>query len=144
MITTHKSCEGCPFRERGLGFVPGKGPLTARVALIGQGPGKVEIYSGEPFIGPAGQRLDIWLAKANLPRSQMWIDNSVRCRILRNGKDVAPPKAVAQCYQRHWGAALSKLDELEYIVTIGAEASKFIVGPWCGDRAAGTLVEVEL
>lgn len=146
-MTGEAQCQGCPYRERGKGFVPGKGPQEAPLAFIGQGPGKTEVYAKEPFIGSAGQRLDIWFAKAGIPRSKVWIDNGVRCQIKVRGKDVAPRKAIEECYRRHWGRPLHEMLEagtLKLVVAVGAETSKFLLGEWAGDRAAGTLALADL
>ncbi len=35
-------------------FVPGVGPLSADVMLVGEAPGKREVAEGEPFVGQAG------------------------------------------------------------------------------------------
>lgn len=143
-LNSHPNCEGCPFRARGLGFVPGRGPLTAKVAMIGNCPQKTDTYTGMPFSGGAGLRLDIELAKASIPRSRVWVDNAVRCNMRVKGRDVAPAKAIAECYQRHWGHSLRELSNLEFVVGLGGEVNKFLAGSWCGDRAFGTLLEVEL
>ena len=147
MPSSITQCFGCPYRERGKGFVPGKGPLDAKVAFIGRGPDSSDVFTSEPFTGTAGTRLDIWFAKANIPRSKCWMGGAVQCQLKVRGKDAAPPKAIAECYQRHWGQPLLAMLEagtLQTIVTVGSEASRFLCGKWAGDRAAGSLVEVEL
>jgi len=139
------NCIDCPYEVKGQGYVPGAGPLDAKIALIGQGPGRDEVATGKPFVGPAGRRLDIWLTQAGIPRRLCWIDNATRCRIMVNGHDVAPDRAVAECRARHWEAELVKrAATLRCIVGVGVAASRSLVGTWAGERAAGSLVEVEL
>jgi len=144
---TQKSerCGGCPYETKGQGYVPGFGPPDGRIALLGQGPGRDEIAVGRPFVGAAGRRLDIWLAKAGIPRRLCWVDNVTRCRIIVNKQDVAPAKAVAECRQRHWLPELhARASTLRYVVGIGAPAARALLGSWYTDRAAGSIVEVEL
>jgi DNA polymerase len=139
------ACQGCEFESRGQGYVPGHGPSHASLALIGQGPGRDEVASGKPFVGPAGRRLDMWLTKAGIPRQLCWVDNSVRCWIKVRGKDEAPTRAIEECYQRHWGSPLrEQVEGGAWVIAVGTAASKFLVGEWCGERAAGSLVEIEL
>jgi len=148
------SCAGCEFEVRGQGYVPGSGPPQARLVLLGQGPGRDEVATGKPFVGTAGRRLDIWLTKAGIPRQMCWIDNMVRCWIKVRGIDVAPSKAIKECRWRHWQRDLEEhaepvIDEetgepFIWVVGVGSAATKYLCGDWCGERAAGSLVEVEL
>ena len=112
--------------------------------MIGNCPQKTDTYTGFPFTGGAGLRLDIELAKASIPRSQLYLDNAIRCNMKQKGRDVAPAKAIAECYQRCWGPTLKRMPNLEFVVGLGGEVNKFLAGPWCGDRAFGTLLELEL
>ena len=69
----------------------------------------------------------------------------MRCHITIRGNDVAPAKAVAECYRRHWHAELlARKGSLRCVVAVGTAASKFLLGEWAGERAAGSLVEIEL
>ena len=139
------TCSGCPYEIKGQGYVPGEGPSDARIALIGQGPGRDEVAVGRPFVGPAGRRLDIQLSQAGIPRRLCWIDNATRCRIVVRGQDVAPAKAVVECKERHWLAELHAREAtLECVVAIGTAAARALLGGWYSDRAAGTLEEIEL
>ena len=143
--TKHHRCSGCPYETKGKGYVPGLGPADAKVALIGQGPGRDELAVGKPFVGAAGRRLDIQLSKAGIPRRLCWIDNVTRCRIVVRGQDVAPAKAVEECKERHWLAELHAREaSLDCVVAIGTAAARALVGSWYSDRAAGTVMEVEL
>ena len=144
MLPKHPNCTGCQWETKGQGFVPGKGPLTSQVAILGQGPGRDELSRGEPFVGAAGRRLDIWLAKASIPRSLCWMGNGMNCRYKVRGKDNAPAKAIVECYQRHWGPILNEMPNLTWVVSLGGEVGKFLLGSWYSDRAAGSVIEVTL
>ncbi|WP_222918502.1 uracil-DNA glycosylase [Natrinema sp. SYSU A 869] len=61
-------------------FVPGIGPLSADVMLIGEAPGKQEVNQGEPFVGQAGQQLDRALEAIGYDRRDLYITNLVKVR----------------------------------------------------------------
>jgi uracil-DNA glycosylase family 4 len=135
-------CTGCPAYATGRGYVPGKGPLGARIALVGQGPGEVEYHAGEPFVGPAGQLLDRELAQANLHRADLWVDNAVRCWLPANR---APRQAeVDHCRRAHWGPALAELRELRVVVPVGVPAARAFLGRTAGEGVFGTPFRHEL
>lgn len=58
--------------------VPGEGPLTATLMLIGERPGKWEAIEGRPFVGPAGRDLNGYLEEAGLERFELYITNLVK------------------------------------------------------------------
>lgn len=61
-------------------YVPGRGPEEAKIAIVGEQPGKEEIASNppRPFIGPAGRELDECLRTAGIVRSECYITNVVK------------------------------------------------------------------
>ncbi|WP_436346463.1 uracil-DNA glycosylase [Natronorubrum sp. FCH18a] len=62
------------------GFVPGVGPLSADVMLVGEAPGEQEVTQGEPFVGQAGQQLDRTLEAIGSDRRELYITNLVKVR----------------------------------------------------------------
>lgn len=140
------ACTGCPFEHRGRSYVEGQGPLNAKVAFIGQGPGEVEARSGVPFhpMAPSGRTLTGWIESTGFPRDSIWIDNATRCWITEEGSDMAPALAISECYTRHWGPALRALPNLQAVVAVGVPAARFIFGPWANLRSAGTFNWVDL
>jgi len=155
-------CEGCPAYENGHSFVPGCGPPTARVALIGQGPGKEEAeghWSIElqqvvraPFIGRSGKTLNQWLDRVNrespelppLRREDCWVDNTVRCLLKRGAKDREPTAAErAFCAEAHLKPALRALPNLQVLVPIGVPAIKGVMGEDTGELWAGGTYKLE-
>lgn len=143
------TCLGCPFAKRGLSYVPGMGPSTARVAVLGQGPGRNEAVTGTPFVehAPSGAVLTRWLHTTGHPlllRPAIWVDNVVRC-LLKSGKsDEAPPAAIGECWHRHVGPALEALPHLTHVVAVGTAASTFLLGHWARMSAAGSFIERDL
>jgi uracil-DNA glycosylase family 4 len=53
------------------------GPWNARIAIVGEGGNKWEGMRGEPFVGPYGQKLDSWLNRVHLDRSEIYFTNVV-------------------------------------------------------------------
>ena len=74
------ACEDCPLSRGRLKTVPGEGPESAKIMLIGEAPGHNENQQGRPFIGPAGKLLDDLLASIDLARADVFITNVVKCR----------------------------------------------------------------
>ena len=74
------SCVGCALYERGKGFVPGDGPGTNGMLLVGEAPGADEAQQGKPFVGAAGYFLDRMLTRAGLPRESFRVANTICCQ----------------------------------------------------------------
>jgi DNA polymerase len=73
-------CRKCKLCEGRTHTVPGEGLATARLVVVGEGPGRTEDETGRPFVGRAGELLTKILAAINLPREQVFICNVVKCR----------------------------------------------------------------
>jgi len=50
-------------------------PLKAKIAIVGEQPGKTDIQSGRPFVGPAGRELNENLQAVNLMRHDCYLTN---------------------------------------------------------------------
>ncbi|MGC8648779.1 MAG: uracil-DNA glycosylase family protein [Candidatus Micrarchaeia archaeon] len=59
-------------------FVPGEGPLNAKIMVIGQAPGKNEDEQKRPFVGRAGLLLNELLKLAKLKRDKVYITSVVQ------------------------------------------------------------------
>jgi len=73
-----ESCRRCDLWRRATHGVPGEGPSTALVMLVGEQPGDQEDRTGQPFVGPAGRELDRLLREADLDRSACYVTNAVK------------------------------------------------------------------
>lgn len=73
-------CRKCGLCAARTNTVPGEGLATARLVVVGEGPGRTEDETGRPFVGRAGELLTKILAAINLPREQVFICNVVKCR----------------------------------------------------------------
>ena len=74
-----KDCQRCPLaQQRGL-ICLARGTLPCEVLFVGEAPGLNEDAGGEPFIGPAGQRLDQIIERALLNSVSYAMTNLVAC-----------------------------------------------------------------
>ena len=128
-----RACTLCRLHEGRTNAVPGEGAASARLLLIGEGPGRHEDWQGRPFVGAAGKVLDASLAKAGLTRGEVFITNIVKCRPPENRK----PKAdeVAAC--RPYLEAQIRAVRPAAIVTMGDTALEGLLGPSASRTAAG-------
>lgn len=70
-------CATCPLKGKP---VPGKGPLDAKIVIVGEAPGQEEERSGEPFVGKSGIFLNKHLGLVGLKREDIHVTNVVCCR----------------------------------------------------------------
>ncbi|WP_188519568.1 UdgX family uracil-DNA binding protein [Alsobacter metallidurans] len=73
-----KACRACPLWEQATQTVPGEGPETARLMVVGEQPGDLEDIAGRPFVGPAGRIFDQALAQAGVGREGAYVTNAVK------------------------------------------------------------------
>ncbi len=93
--STVQACERCALHQSATHGVPGEGPATATVMLVGEGPGLNEDKQGRPFVGAAGKFLDqTLLPLAGLKRSEVYITNVVKHRP-PNNRDPMPDELAA-------------------------------------------------
>lgn len=113
------SCELCQGRTRA---VPGVGPATAKVLLVGEGPGWHEDQQGLPFVGNSGKYLSELLIKAGLSRDEVFITNVVKCRPPGNRDPL--PDEIAAC-ARFLDRQIAALDPW-VVITLG----RFSMSRW--------------
>lgn len=73
-------CTRCRLSEGRTKVVYGVGAASARLMVVGEGPGEEEDRQGLPFVGRAGQLLTKMLAAIGLAREEVYITNVVKCR----------------------------------------------------------------
>lgn len=138
--TALEGFEGCPLKSTAKNTCFKRGSDTARVMLIGEGPGRDEDLKGLPFVGRAGQLLDRMLASIGLGEDDVYITNIVYWR--PPGNRTPTPQEVQAC-----APFLERQVELldpDFIVLIGGPASHHILGTTQGiTRLRGKWHEVE-
>lgn len=127
-------CRGCDLWENATQTVFSKGPVSARLVLVGEQPGDVEDRRGEPFVGPAGKLLDKAVADAGLDPEHTYTTNAVKHFKFTSGgggkrRIHATPDAheVGAC--KPWLVAEFALLDPEVVVALGATAAKALFGP---------------
>lgn len=88
-------CQRCALCKTRTNIVFGVGDPQATIMFVGEAPGADEDRKGEPFVGRAGQRLDVWIEALGLSRSQVYIANVLKCRP-PNNRD-PKPEEVQRC-----------------------------------------------
>lgn len=79
------SCTKCVLHESAKTIcVMGRGSSSSKIMIIGEAPGANEDEQGKPFVGRAGQLLDMKLTEAGLDPNQCYITNLVKCRPPKN------------------------------------------------------------
>lgn len=73
-------CTKCPLSKYRRKTVPGEGNPSAKILLIGEGPGSQEDLEGRPFVGEAGKFLEEMLKEIKISRADVFITNVVKCR----------------------------------------------------------------
>ncbi len=91
-----RQCDACPLCRERANAVPGEGNPTARLMLVGEGPGATEDETGRPFVGRAGELLTGILGAIGLTREEVFIANVVKCRPPKNRKPL--PDEMAACF----------------------------------------------
>jgi len=92
LSATVASCRACELCETRTQTVFGVGNRQADLMIIGEAPGADEDRQGEPFVGRAGQLLNLMLAAIGLQREQVFIANILKCRPPQN-RDPRPEEA---------------------------------------------------
>ena len=73
-------CTRCKLSKGRTKIVFGTGSPKARLMFVGEGPGRDEDLSGEPFVGRAGKLLTDMIKAMGLQREEVYIANIVKCR----------------------------------------------------------------
>lgn len=65
-------------------YVPGMGPIGAKLMILGEAPSHEETNVGKPFVGPSGRELDRLLKDAGVPRYEAWVTNVCKYEVPPN------------------------------------------------------------
>lgn len=125
-------CRRCAIGSQRRNNVYGEGDPCARLMVVGEGPGETEDELGRPFVGRAGQLLDRMLAAIGLPRADVYICNTVKCRPTlpgpRGPRNRAPDaEEMANC--RPFLDDQIEIVSPAVILALGAPAAKSFLGP---------------
>src|SRR5205085_4593037 len=118
-------CTACPeLVANRTTVVVGEHRPGARLLLVGEAPGADEDARGLPFVGRAGQLLDLLLVEAGLSRDDVSVANVLKCRPPGNR---APSRVeVTNC--RGWLDRQVVLADARVVVTLGGTAAAWAFG----------------
>ena len=102
----------------------GTGPLNTRFVMVGEAPGSDEDRQGVPFVGEAGKLLDKILLATQIPREQVYILNTLKCRPPNN----RTPTELEMENCRPFLEAQLEVLQPDYIVCWGVTAQRAILG----------------
>src|SRR3954452_20664990 len=127
-------CRGCHLHENATQTVFSKGPVSARLVLVGEQPGDVEDRRGEPFVGPAGKLLDRAIDAAGLDPAHTYTTNAVKhFKFTPSSTGKRRIHATPDTHEigacRPWLVAEFALLDPEVVVALGATAAKALFGP---------------
>ncbi|MFN3864612.1 MAG: UdgX family uracil-DNA binding protein [Erythrobacter sp.] len=125
------ACHDCAIAECGTCAVAGEGAPQARLMIVGEQPGDQEDAAGRPFVGPAGQLLDDYLARAGIDRSAAYVTNAVKhFKFAWKGKhrlhQSPTAKEIDTC--RWWLEAERALVKPRVVLALGASAARGLLG----------------
>ena len=118
-------CERCPLGATRTKSVFGTGSPSAKLMFVGEAPGEQEDLSGTPFVGRAGQLLDMYLYAVDIKREDVYIANILKCRPPKN-RDPLPAEEDA-CMD--WLRGQVKLIRPKIIVCLGRIAAMRLISP---------------
>ena len=125
------ACRKCPIGLLDNQAVMGEGPREAPLMIVGEQPGDKEDLAGRPFVGPAGQLLDVHLQKAGIPRDQTYVTNAVKhFKYVNRGKfrlhQSPAAKEIDTC--RWWLESERAVVKPKLVLALGASAARGLLG----------------
>ncbi len=126
-----QACRKCPIGCLDNRAVMGEGPFDAALMIVGEQPGDVEDQEGRPFVGPAGQLLDMHLERAGIDRGAAYVTNAVKhFKFTMRGKrrlhQSPTAKEIDTC--RWWIEGERELVKPKLVLAMGASAARGLLG----------------
>jgi len=124
-------CRRCELWRNATQGVPGEGPASARVMVVGEQPGDQEDLQGAPFVGPAGRMLDTAFERAGLARDRVYMTNAVKHfkwepRGKRRLHKTPAQQEIEAC--GYWLESELNTVRPDVVVALGATALKAVLG----------------
>ncbi|MBY6217432.1 UdgX family uracil-DNA binding protein [Qipengyuania aquimaris] len=125
------ACRKCPIGALDNHAVMGEGPQDASLMIVGEQPGDQEDQAGRPFVGPAGQLLDVHLEKAGIDRRAAYVTNAVKhFKYVQRGKrrlhQNPGAKEIDTC--RWWIESERAIVKPKLVLAMGASAARGLLG----------------
>lgn len=133
-------CVKCPLHASRTNAVPGDGPPTAKLMIIGEAPGKEEDLTGHPFVGASGKFLNSVLEGTGIDRDDFFVTNTVKCRPPKNR---TPRKLEVDTCTANYLFEQIELINPKLIMLLGGVAAKKLLGVKSVNEARGRVIEHE-
>lgn len=91
-MVSNAGCIKCGLCKTRKNIVNGTGDPSAKIFIIGEGPGLKEDAYGQPFVGPAGTLLKRLLTEAGIDYRTIFMSNVIRCLPKGTTKAVREPE----------------------------------------------------
>lgn len=127
-----KECKKCNLYKTRQNIVFGTGNKNAKLMFIGEGPGADEDRLGEPFVGRAGQLMNLAFELLEIKREEVYIANIVKCRPPANRNPEDDEVNACLNYLRNQVILVKP----QIIVLLGSVALKNILGQEYGITAS--------
>lgn len=127
-----KECKKCKLYKTRQNIVFGTGNKNAKLMFIGEGPGADEDRLGEPFVGRAGQLMNLAFELLEIKREEVYIANIVKCRPPANRNPEDDEVNACLNYLRNQVILVKP----QIIVLLGSVALKNILGQEYGITAS--------
>jgi uracil-DNA glycosylase family 4 len=116
-------CTRCRLHLTRTKIVFGTGNPKAQLMFVGEGPGRDEDLSGEPFVGRAGKLLTQMIEAMGLRRPDVYIANVVKCRPPENRQPEKDETATCSPF------LVRQIDAIapKVIVCLGSTAAQYIL-----------------
>lgn len=132
------ACRTCELGNTRKQVVVWRGAVQAPLMFIGEGPGADEDEQGKPFVGAAGQLLNLLLTAYGLNEDRLHICNIVKCRPPQNR--VPTPEEAQAC--KPLLARQFRIVQPKIIVLSGSTAAKYFLNTKEGiTRLRGQWIE---
>ena len=118
------NCNKCKLCKTRQNIVFGVGNKNADIMFIGEGPGADEDRIGEPFVGRAGQLMNMAFQAVGIKREEVYRANIVKCRPPANRNPEADEANSCLNYLRNQVILVKP----KIIVLLGSIALKNILG----------------
>lgn len=118
------NCKKCGLCSNRLNIVFGTGNKQADIMFIGEGPGADEDKQGIPFVGKAGQLMNMAFEGLGINREEVYIANIVKCRPQGNRNPEKEEALACLDYLRNQVILVKP----KIIVLLGSIALKNILG----------------
>jgi len=117
-------CKKCKLCTNRTNIVFGTGNKNASIMLIGEGPGADEDLQAKPFVGKAGQLMNMAFQGLGINRDDIYIANIVKCRPPSNRVPEEDEAEACLDYLRNQVLLVKP----KIIVLLGSTALKNILG----------------